>query len=194
MTGNDVVRSTRVEAVNVSRRVGSAREVADPAAAVTASPAARVARAIAIGGAVVGVLDAADGVAYFALTAGDGPVRVLQYIASGALGKGAFSGGLPAAGLGALIHFGLAYGFSAAFILAWARIRPIRRRWGIAGLAWGAVVWAFMNLLVLPMSRVAPSPITALSAVHGVLGHALFVGLAVAIVARRIVGVGEEAP
>jgi hypothetical protein len=44
-----------------------------------------------------------------------------------------------------------------------------------------------MNLLVLPLSRLAPAPITLLGAIHGIVGHALFVGLAAAIVARRVI-------
>ena len=164
------------------------------AAALKRSTLGSALRAIALGGAAVGVLDAADGVAYFALTAGNNPIQVLQYIASGALGPSAFSGGLAAAGLGALIHFGLAYGFTAAFVLAWTRVDLIRRSWALAGLAWGAAVWAFMNLLVLPLTRVRLSPITAGAAIHGIVGHALFVGLAAAIVARRVLGTGVQAP
>jgi hypothetical protein len=63
--------------------------------------------------------------------------------------------------------------------------------WAVAGLAWGAAVWALMNLLVLPLSRVPQAPLTALSVIHGFAGHALFVGLAAAIVARRVLG-GER--
>ena len=173
--------------------MGDRPAVATNLAGRTGSLARRALRAIAIGGAVVGVLDAADGVAYFRVTTGDDPVRVLQYIASGALGSSAFSGGLAAAALGALIHFGFAYGFTAAFVLAWTRIRAVRRHWASSGVAWGAAVWAFMNVLVLPLSRVAPSSITPVSALHGVVGHALFVGLSAAFVARRIVGAGGEA-
>ncbi len=163
-------------------------------AALTHSAPGSVLRAIAIAGAAVGVLDAADGVAYFGLTAGNNPLEVLQYIASGALGSSAFAGGLPAAALGALIHFGLAYGFTAAFVLAWTRVEAIRRSWAVAGLAWGAAVWAFMNFLVLPLTRVQHSPITPGAAIHGVVGHALFVGLAAAIVARRVLSAGGQAP
>lgn len=161
-------------------------------AATTGSMTGSTLRALAIGGAAVGVLDAADGVAYFGLTAGNNPIQVLQYIASGALGPSAFSGGLAAAGLGALIHFGLAYAFTAAFVLAWTRVEAIRRGWAAAGLAWGTAVWAFMNLLVLPLTRVAHSPITVGAAIHGVAGHALFVGLTAAIVARRVLGGGAQ--
>jgi uncharacterized membrane protein YagU involved in acid resistance len=132
----------------------------------------------------VGVLDATDGVVYAGLTAGNNPIEVLQYIASGVLGPSAYSGGLAAAGLGVLIHFALAYGFTAAFLVAWKRVGAIRRAAPVAGLAWGALVWAFMNLVALPLSRVQPSSFTALGVIHGVVGHSLFVGLAASMVAR----------
>ncbi len=151
-------------------------------------------RTIVIGGAVVGVLDAVDGVAFFGLTAGNNPIQVLQYIASGVLGSAAFSGGLASAGLGALIHFGLALGFTAAFVLAWSRVEVIRRDWVIAGLAWGAAVWALMSLLVLPHSHVALAPLTTLAIVHGIAGHGLFVGLAAAVVARRATQGSDATP
>ena len=142
-------------------------------------------RAIALGGALVGVLDATDGVAYFGLTAGNNPIQVLQFIASGALGPVAFSGGLAAAALGALIHFGLSFGFTALFVLAWIRSEAVREHWIAAGLAWGVAVWTLMNLVILPLSHVPPSPITVLSALHGLIAHALTVGLAAAFVSRR---------
>ncbi len=151
--------------------------------ALTSSP---LGRAVALGGAVVGVLDALDGVVYFALKAGLNPIQVLQYIASGALGSRAFDGGLAAAGLGALIHFALAYAFTGAFIAAWPHVHAIRRHALAAGLGWGGAVWAFMNLIVLPQSNVAASPITAIDAIHGIISHGLFVGLPAAFIAKRV--------
>jgi uncharacterized membrane protein YagU involved in acid resistance len=145
----------------------------------------RALQAILIAGAVVGVVDAIDGVAYFGITAGNNPLQVLQFIASGALGTRAFSGGLATAGLGALFHFALAYAFTTAFVLLWTQVAVVRREWIVSGLAWGALVWAFMNLIVLPLSNVPQAPLTVVSVVHGVIGHALFVGLTAAIITRR---------
>ncbi len=142
-------------------------------------------KAILLGGVLVGALDATDGVAYFGLTAGRNPIQVLQFIASGALGPAAFTGGLPAAALGALIHFGLSFGFTALFVLGWIRFAVVREHWIAAGLAWGVAVWTLMNPIVLPLTHVPPSPITLLSALHGLLGHALTVGLAAAYAAHR---------
>jgi hypothetical protein len=152
---------------------------------VAPSTSSSLVRSIAIGGAVVGVLDAADGVAYFGLTAGKNPIEVLQYIASGAIGESSFSGGLATAGLGAIFHFAISYAVTAAFLFAWSRVAAVRRSWAVAGLGWGAAVWAFMNLVVLPSSGVPQLPLTTLSVVHGIVGHAIFVGLAAALVARR---------
>ncbi len=42
-----------------------------------------------------------------------------------------------------------------------------------------------MNLLVLPHSGVPQLPLTTLVVVHGIIGHALFVGLPAALAARR---------
>ena len=150
-------------------------------------PSGSRARAVAIGGLAVGVLDAADGVAYFGISAGLDPIQVLQFIASGAVGGDAFRGGLAAAGLGALIHFALAYGVTVAFVWVYVRSEAIRRHWGAAGLAYGAAVWLLMNLMVLPLTRVQAAPLTSLAVLHGLAGHALFVGLAAAVVCHRTI-------
>lgn len=61
-------------------------------------------QAIFWGGLIAGVLDAIDGVIAYG-TQGLNPVQVLPCIASGALGKSAFQGGLTTAALGAAFHF-----------------------------------------------------------------------------------------
>jgi hypothetical protein len=147
-----------------------------------------VLRAILIGGAVVGVLDATDGVVWAGITAGQNPIQVLQWIATGLLGPKALQGGLAAAGLGAIIHFVISYGFTAAFVLAFTRVESIRKNWIACGLAWGTLVWAFMNLIVLPNSSVPIAPFTLGAVVNGIVGHAVTVGLAAAYVAKRVLG------
>jgi hypothetical protein len=52
------------------------------------------------------------------------PIQVLQYIASGALGKSAFEGGLVTAALGAMFHFIIAWAAAAVFVLASRRSPP----------------------------------------------------------------------
>jgi hypothetical protein len=42
-----------------------------------------------------------------------------------------------------------------------------------------------MNLAILPLTAVAPTPITTAALLNGVIGHALFVGLPIAFFAHK---------
>jgi hypothetical protein len=149
-----------------------------------------VLRAIALGGVVSGVLDATDGVIAFGIQ-GFNPIQVLQYIASGAFGESSFNGGLLTAAAGAGFHFFIAFVAAGVFAIAATKIHVLRTQWLIAGLAYGVWVWAFMNLGVLPLSAVKPSPFSLPMFLNGIIGHALFVGVPIAYFSRAL---GHEAP
>ena len=142
-------------------------------------------RAIAVGTVAVALLDATDGVIYFWLTAQLNPITVLQYIASGAFGAASYSGGLATAFAGLVFHFIISLAVVSAFVALYLRSRLVRDLAPAAGLAYGAAVWCIMNVLVLPMTAVTPTTVSALTVVHGLIGHAFFVGLPAALVARR---------
>ena len=144
-----------------------------------------VSRAILYATLVVGVLDAADGVVFRGLQ-GQNPIQVLQYIASSLLGARSFSGGLASAGLGLVAHFAIALVVATIYILASRRIAVLRTQWVLLGLLYGAAVWAVMNLVLLPLTAVTPSPITTAALVNGVVSHALFVGLPSAFFAKKV--------
>ena len=141
-------------------------------------------QAIFWGGLIAGILDAVDGVIAFG-TQGLNPIQVLQYIASGALGKSAFQGGLVTAALGAVFHFGIAWVAAALFVVASQRLQILKTHAVPAGLLYGAAVYFFMNYLVLPLSAVAPAAFQLGLFLNGVIGHALFVGLPISLFARR---------
>ena len=143
-----------------------------------------VPRAILWGGLVAGVLDAVDGVVAFGLK-GLNPIQVLQYIASGILGPSSFNGGLGTAALGTVLHFFIAFVAAAAYVLASTWILVLKSKAVLFGLVFGAAVYFFMNYLVLPLSAVAPSPFSPGLFLNGVIGHAIFVGLPIALYARR---------
>ena len=154
----------------------------------TAGPAAirplSVGQAIFWGGFAAGVLDAVDGVIAFG-TQGWNPIEVLQYIASGLLGKASSEGGLATAGLGTILHFLIAFAAAAVYVLASQRISVLKRQAVTFGLLYGAAVYFFMNYVVLPLSAVGHSPFKLGLFLNGVLGHALFVGVPIAWFARR---------
>jgi hypothetical protein len=142
-------------------------------------------RAIVYATLLAGALDATDGVVFFGLH-GLNPIQVLQYIASGLLGAKSFDGGLAAAGVGVLVHFAIAFVVAGIYILASRGIPALRLKWVVAGLLYGAAVWAVMNLAILPLTAVAASHITTAALLNGVIGHALFVGLPIAFFANKV--------
>ena len=144
------------------------------------------AKAILYGTLASGVLDAADGVFFYFLTKHLNPIQVLQYIASGALGASAYQGGLATAGLGMLFHFVIAAAVAVVYVLASRKLLFLRQRWAASGLIYGAAVYLFMNLIVLPVTAIGPSPIPAAALINGLIGHALFVGLPIAFFAKQV--------
>ena len=141
-------------------------------------------KAILWGGLVAGVLDAMDGVVAFGVK-GLSPIQVLQYIASGLLGPSSFQGGLTTAALGAVLHFFIAFVVAAVYVVASQWITVLRSQAILFGLLFGATVYFFMNYLVLPLSAVVHSPFSIGLFVNGVIGHAAFVGLPIALYARH---------
>jgi hypothetical protein len=144
-----------------------------------------VSRAILWSTLVVGVLDATDGVVAYGFQ-GLNPVQVLQYIASGVLGPSSFRGGLATAGLGTLVHFFIAFVAAAVYVLASRLIPALNGRPLLFGPLFGAAVFFLMNYGVLPLSAVASAPSSLGMFLNGVIGHAVFVGLPIALFARRV--------
>lgn len=152
--------------------------------AASARPKPRAFDIIVWGGLLAGTLDAIDGVVAFGLK-GMNPIQVLQYIASGWLGIGSFQGGLKTAGLGALFHYFIAFAVAAVYFAASLKLPALYEhpvRWG---LTYGVLVYLFMNYVVLPLSAVSKSPFSFPLFLNGVIGHAVFVGFAIAWLAHR---------
>lgn len=113
------------------------------------------------------------------------PVRLLQGIAAGLLGTRSFSGGLATALLGLICHFFIA--FSAAVVyFAVSRGAPFLVEHAvISGVLYGPIVYFFMQLVVLPLSRAAKRPFSMEMTVIGVIIHIICVGLPIALLIRR---------
>jgi hypothetical protein len=141
-------------------------------------------KAILLGGLTVGVLDIADAFTFFYLRSGGKPLKILQSIASGLLGRPAFDGGWATGAVGLGIHFCIATTIVAFYVLVSRRLKFLTR-WTIpCGLVYGAGAWVFMNFVVLPFTKAGHGPILLPVAVNGILIHMLGVGLPSAIAAR----------
>jgi len=133
---------------------------------------------------VAGVLDISSA---FALSypKGVGPIRVLQGVAAGLVGReAAINGGLATAGLGLAIHFFIAFVVATVFYLASRKLVFLAQNAVLAGLMYGVVVYGFMYWIVMPLAYpvVRPSFGRDLTAV---CVHMFLIGVPIALIVRR---------
>ena len=141
--------------------------------------------AILIGGAIAGTLDITYAIGFSSLR-GVPPIRILQSVASGLLGAPAFKGSVPTAVLGLALHFFIAFSAAAIFYLAAKVIPFLTRHPVVSGLFYGFLIYAVMNLVVLPLSaypRKVSFPLLVL--VTGLFVHMFFIGLPISLAVRR---------
>ena len=139
-----------------------------------------------IGALVAGTLDIAYALAFSYFRSGVAPSRVLQFVASGALGPSAFQGGSVTAAAGLGFHYVIAFLITVIFFAAAAWKPSLRQRPLVIGAVYGVAVYGVMNYIVIPVSRIGPRPAGAAVVVAtGILVHILFIGWPIALSARR---------
>jgi len=112
--------------------------------------------------------------------------RLFQGVASTLLGKAALDGGTPTALIGVLMHFGVAFGWSAVFlfvVLRWRWIQSLlASRYGVLKVAalYGPFIWMVMSLAVIPLLLHRPPAITIRWWVQ-LIGHIPFVAIPIVI-------------
>jgi hypothetical protein len=117
--------------------------------------------------------------------------RLFQGVASVVLGPAAFEGGLRTAGIGLLMHFGVAFAWSAVFLFLvwrWSRVRDrVSSTAGIVAVAalYGPLIWLAMSLVVIPTLAHRPPAITVRWWVQ-LLGHIPFVGFPIVASSARM--------
>ena len=90
-------------------------------------------------------------------------------------GRAGFSGGLPTAALGLVLHFCIALSAAAIFYLAEQAIPVLTHHPVVAGLFYGFLIYAAMNLIVLPLSAIRARSPSATGLGHGtVRSHVLY--------------------
>lgn len=147
---------------------------------------ARAFQAIFWGGLIAGTLDITAACVFSYLRANVSPVRVFQSVASGLLGAPAYAGGAKTAVLGLLLHFLIATTATALFYFASRKLIFMIERPITWGLVYGALVYLFMNFVVLPLSAFPQRGVPTLSSrAINMLIIMFCVGLPIAIVVRR---------
>ncbi len=138
--------------------------------------------AIVGGGLIVGVLDLTYAILVYSPQK---PILIPQTIASGVLGMKSYSGGVQAAVLGVVLHFLIALGAAIVYYLASRKLAFLVHRAVTFGLIYGALVYLFMHMVVLPLSAVPHSNMPLIYKICEFVEHWFCVGWPIALSVRR---------
>lgn len=142
-------------------------------------------------GLVAGTID----IGAASLISGLSPVVILQAVASGLLGKGAFAGGAATATVGLCVQWVISIVIAAIYLVVTAPWPGMRGRWPLTGILAGVVIFVVMNYLVVPLSAAPFRPHFGFHALlHAFTPYKFFAnllamilfGLIVAFSARRV--------
>jgi hypothetical protein len=135
--------------------------------------------AIGVGGGIAGALDLTQAFILFGK-------RVPFAIAGGLLGPRAFQGGVGTYVLGVLLHFFIAFSFTAFYYAASRRLAFLKEHPLVCGLYYGGSVEVVMGYIVLPLSGLqARGPYTLHDVLLGLGVHAVVIGLPISFSVRR---------
>jgi uncharacterized membrane protein YagU involved in acid resistance len=143
-------------------------------------------KAIALSCLIAGTLDISDALIFYGLR-GVPPIRILQGIAVGVLGRGAFTQGMRSAALGLFFHFLIATTAATLYIVASRRL-PLSHHAILWGGLYGIVVYIVMNYVVVPLSKIGMRPIPPLIPfINAVAALVFCIGIPIALIARRYI-------
>lgn len=114
-------------------------------------------KTILLAGFTTGTLDILSALFYTYIKTGKNPIVVLKYVASGAFGTAALSGGTAVVIWGLVFHFMIAFIFTTFFFLIYPRLKFLSVNKWLTAIGYGLFVWCVMNLLVVPFSQVPKS-------------------------------------
>lgn len=156
---------------------------------------ARAFDTILYGGLLVGIFDLLFAFTFYGLILGAKPLRIFQSVAAGVLGRErSYAGGVKTFLFGLLLHFVVATCIAAVYFLT-TRILPIvLRQPVVSGLLYGMIAYLGMNYVVIPLSAIRrfPAPKALPIFLTEIIGHAVLVGLPLALLARRSARTNES--
>jgi hypothetical protein len=153
----------------------------------TVQPFSRAARGLGLvlaGGLIAGALDLTFAFVFYGQQ-GAAPLRILQGIASGVLGRGSFQMGLASAALGAFFHFFISVCAAAIYYLASLRFSFLTRRVAISGAIFGVLMFLAMHFIVVPLSAIKPSPMKVGNVIGELCSHVFLFGTVIAYAVSR---------
>lgn len=156
------------------------------------TPGLSFARAWIYAGLTIAALDIADALIYYGAR-GVAPHLIFQSIASGVLGRAAFSGGLGVELLGGVLHCFNSFTIALVYLAASRRLRTLAERPWLWGPTYGVSVWFVMYFLVLPLSAHGAEAMRTANVIDEIAIHILGVGLPAALFARAAAAPASDA-
>jgi len=111
--------------------------------------------------------------------------QILHGIAAGVFGKTTVGSPTVMALIGLAFHYFIAFCFAIAYFVAYPHIPFLRKQKIISGLLYGIVVWAVMNLIVVPMSNAYHAPFAWPSAIRAAAILMICIGLPISFITSR---------
>jgi hypothetical protein len=84
------------------------------------------------------------------------------------------------------IHYFVAFGIVTTYFVVSRRAALLRRHWVVCGLLYGIVAYGVMNLVVIPLSAIGPTPFSLPVSVNGIAIHMFGIGIPAAWFASRV--------
>lgn len=137
---------------------------------------------ILVTGLIAGTLDI---LAAIFILAGGNAGGVFKYIASGALGKAALEGGSEMIALGALFHYIIALSWTTLYFLLYPKVPFLKQNKWINAIIYGIIVWTVMNLIVLPLTQIAPRTFNVSGVLKNMVILIICIGLPAALSADK---------
>ncbi|HKY52789.1 MAG TPA: hypothetical protein VJM08_00725 [Anaerolineales bacterium] len=154
----------------------------------SSSPAIRTSlfRSIALGGIIIGLLHLIVQVGIvFGLLLKSPYMSSLQFVASGAMGNVAYTGGLATALLGLVLELLMTIIIAGIFVVGVDRIPFLRQHVIPGSLLYGFGVFVVMNFIVLPLSAAPALPAPPMWLfIEIILEHILLIGLPLGLLVR----------
>jgi len=142
-----------------------------------------------LGGLVVGTFDITYAITFWKLMRDVAPIRILQSVAAGLLGReAARAGGVQTALLGTFLHYFIATTIVIVYWIACRYLPLLARHPILCGAVYGIGVYLVMNYVVVPLSaaRSTTKPM-AIWVVCSVIVHMFLIGVPAAWFASRAV-------
>jgi hypothetical protein len=134
---------------------------------------------------IAGVLDAGAALGFFLARGNRKPGMLFRYIASAVFGPKAFEGGHRMVVLGLCFHFCVALCWVGLYFAVWPWVATWDMGLLLDAVIYGVIVWCGMNLVVVPLSRAVPRPLTLAFVSVNILILIATIGLPCAYAARH---------